>query len=692
MATIAEALAIAMAHHRAGQLDLAEEIYRRVLAAEPGEAEALHLLGLITYQRGQHAAALDLVGRAIALRPAEANYYNTQGEVYRALLRTTEAIDCYRRAVKLNPDCVVAHNNLGNTLRGLGRADEALACYRQAIGRKPDYADALVNLGNACQDLGRLDEAVASYRRAAELVPEHAVAWSNLGHALLMQQQISAAVECCRLAVELQPSLAEAHNNLGNALFMLGRLDEADACLRRALALRPNFAEALNNLGGLLKDRAQLGEALACYRCALAADPASAAAHSNLIYTLYFHTGSNAAAIAAEQARWVERHAAQFARQIAPHTNDCRPDRRLRIGYVSPDFRQHAVGMNLLPLLGHHDHQQFEVFCYDDTLRPDTLSQRLRQRADVWRGIVGLNDEQVAAQIRDDQIDVLVDLALHTARNRLLVFARKPAPVQVSFAGYPGSTGLRAIDYRLTDPQLDPPERDDPNAVDQAFHLADTFWCYEPLDEQPVPSSLPALEVGHLTFGCLGNFGKLNAAMLALWARVLAQLERSRLIVRAAEGSHRQWARNLLAEHGVGPDRVEFVASQPYTQYLETYRRIDVGLDTFPYNGHTTSLDALWMGVPVVTRVGQTAVGRAGLSQLTNLGLEELAADTPERFVEIATTLARDLPRLAALRAALRRRMQNSPLMDAPRFARNVEAAYHAMWQRWCAASTPAGG
>jgi predicted O-linked N-acetylglucosamine transferase (SPINDLY family) len=689
MATIAEALAIAMAHHRAGQLDLAEEVYRRVLEVEPAEAEALHLLGLIAYQRGEHAAALDLLGRAIALRPAEANYYNTQGEVYRVLRRTTEAIDCYRRAVELNPDCVVAHNNLGNTLRCLGQFEQARACYRQAIERKPDYADAQVNLGNVCQDLGRLDEAVACYRRAAELVPEHAVAWSNLGHALLMQQQISAAVECCRLAVELQPSLAEAHNNLGNALFMLGKLDEADACLRRALALRPNFAEALNNLGGLLKDRAQLGEALACYRCALAANPASAAAHSNLIYTLYFHTGSHAAAIAAEQARWVECHAAQFARQIAPHTNDRRPDRRLRIGYVSPDFRQHAVGMNLLPLLGHHDHQQFKVFCYDDTLRPDTLSQRLHEGADVWRSIVGLNDEQVAAHIRDDQIDVLVDLALHTARNRLLVFARKPAPVQASFAGYPGSTGLRTIDYRLTDPQLEPPDRDDPFAADEAFRLPDTFWCYEPLTEEPALNALPAAEAGHVTFGCLGNFGKLNPAVLALWARVLTELERSRLIVRAAEGSHRQWAVNLLAEHGVAPDRVEFVASQPHAQYLETYQRIDVGLDTFPYNGHTTSLDALWMGVPVVTLVGQTAVGRAGLSQLANLGLAELAADTPERFAEIATALARDLPRLSELRATLRRRMQHSPLMDAPRFARNIEAAYRVMWQRWCAA--PAG-
>jgi len=686
MATIAEALAIAMAHHRAGRWDLAEELYRRVLAAEPEEAEALHLLGVIAHQRGEHAAAVDLIARAIALRPAEANYHNTLGQAYRALRRTTEAVACYRHAVELDPNCVQAYNNLGNTLHRLGQLDEALACYREAVERKPDYADAYVNLGNVCKDLDRLDEAVTCYRRATELVPDHAAALSNLGYALLEQQQVAEAVNCCRRAVELQPALAEAHNNLGNALYVQGKLDEAAGCFRRALALRPDFAAALGNLAGLLKDQAQLDEALACHRCALTAAPDSAALHSNLIYALHFHAGTDAAALTAEQARWVQRHAEPFMRSIGPYTNDRRADRRLRIGYVSPDFRRHAVGLNLLPLLDHHDHQQTEIFCYDDTLCPDLVSRRLRDTADVWRRIVGHGDEQVAAQVRDDQIDILVDLALHTARNRLLVFARKPAPVQVSFAGYPGSTGLPTIDYRLTEPQLYPQECDDPSATNEAFRLPDTFWCYQPWAGEVAVNSLPAVEVGQVTFGCLGNFGKVNAAVLALWARVLTQVEGSRLMLRAAEGSHRQWAQNLLAERGVAADRVQFVGGLPHRQYLEVYQHIDVGLDTFPYNGHTTSLDALWMGVPVVSLVGQTAVGRAGLSQLTNLGLAELAVDTPERFVAVAAALAQDLPRLAELRATLRSRMQRSPLMDAARFARNVEAAYRIMWQRWCAA------
>jgi predicted O-linked N-acetylglucosamine transferase (SPINDLY family) len=270
------------------------------------------------------------------------------------------------------------------------------------------------------------------------------------------------------------------------------------------------------------------------------------------------------------------------------------------------------------------------------------------------------------------------------ARNRLLVFARKPAPVQVTFAGYPGTTGLSAIDYRLTDPYLDPPGLNDRHYSEESIRLCDTFWCYDPLASEPAVNPLPALGKGHITFGCLNNFCKINASVLKLWAQVLKAIDHSQIMIRTAEGTHRQRTLGLLEQEGITPDRVTFVASQPRPQYLELYHRIDIGLDTFPYNGHTTSLDSFWMGVPVITLVGQTVVGRAGLSQLTNLGLPELIGQTPEQYVGLAAELAGDWPRLAELRATLRARMQKSPLMDAPRFARNVEAAYRAMWRRWC--------
>ncbi len=287
--------------------------------------------------------------------------------------------------------------------------------------------------------------------------------------------------------------------------------------------------------------------------------------------------------------------------------------------------------------------------------------------------------------IRDDRIDILVNLTMHMAHNRLLAFAHKPAPVQVCWLAYPGTTGLGTIDYRLTDPHLDPPGLNDHDYAEESIRLADTFWCYDPLSSEPVVNALPGLEKGSVTFGCFNNFCKVNAAVVKLWAQVLKAVDRSQLLVLAPEGSHREHTLDLLERETVTPHRVTFVASRPRPQYLELYHRIDIGLDTIPYNGHTTSLDSFWMGVPVITIVGQTVVGRAGLSQLRNLGLPELIAESPEQYVRIAARLANDLPCLASLRATLRERMQNSPLMDAPRFTRSVEAAYRKMWRRWCA-------
>ena len=405
--------------------------------------------------------------------------------------------------------------------------------------------------------------------------------------------------------------------------------------------------------------------------------------------SLHYHPDHDARAIQAELRRWDAQFAAPLARLIRPHTNEASPDRRLKIGYVSPDFRDHAVGRNLLPLFREHDHRPLEIFCYADVIRPDALTRRFQGHADVWRDVLGRTDDQVAELIREDRIDVLVDLALHTACNRLLVFARKPAPVQVSFAGYPGSTGLSAIEYRLTDPYLDPPSLDDPDSAAEPVRLPDSFWCFDPLTDEPAVNSLPARASGFVTFGCLNNFVKVNALVLALWARVLRAVGRSRLLLLAPEGQFRRGIVQRLEQEGVASDRLVFVPRQPRRQYLELYHGIDLMLDTVPYNGHTTSLDALWMGVPVVTLVGGTTVGRAGLSQLTNLGLPELVAATPEEFVRIAVELAGDLPRLEVPAASLRDRMRGSPLMDAPRFARGIEAAYRTLWRRWCARSGP---
>jgi protein O-GlcNAc transferase len=464
-------------------------------------------------------------------------------------------------------------------------------------------------------------------------------------------------------------------------------LDEAIASYRQALALQPDLPEAHNNLGNALCEKGQLDEAIAALRQAIALQPTDPEAHSNLVATLNCHPGFDAEAIAEEQRHWNRQHAEPLRSCIRPHFNERTSGRRLRIGYVSPDFHGHAVGRFLLPLLANHDHHDFEVFAYAQVPVPDAMTLQLRAHADQWHSLVGLSDEQAAALIRDHQIDILVDLALHTAHNRLLVFARKPAPVQVTYLAYAGSSGLRTMDYRLSDPFLDPPGMDQSAYSEQTIRLPQTYWCYQPVHTPPI-APLPALGAGHITFGCLNSFRKVNEPVLEIWTRLLRAVPQARLLLHAAEGTHRQRTADLLLKLGIDPRRLRFVGKVPLPEYVQLYGQIDIALDPFPYGGGTTTCDALWMSVPVISLRGNTAVGRAGLSLLSNIGLPELVAQTPEEYVRIAADLANDLPRLRALRSSLRTRMEQSPLMDAPRFARDVEAAYRTMWRQWCLEKT----
>ncbi|MEA2631852.1 MAG: protein O-GlcNAc transferase, partial [Chloroflexota bacterium] len=628
---------------------------RRVLARCPDHADALHSLGILANMTGRPDAAIDLIARAIAVNPAVAEYHGSLGESYGRSGRWSEAIASLRRAVELKPDYAEAHNNLGNALQGEGRFDEAIAAYARAIQLKPDHARAHSNLGNALQAKGRLDDAIAAYSRAIQLEPEY----------------------------------AKAHNNLGNALQSEGRLDEAIAAFERAIAVNPDLAEAHNNLGVVFKDQGRLDEALACFRGAVERKPDFSGAASNVLYTLYFHPDYDARAILAEHRRWDARFADPLADSIRPHPNDPSPDRRLRIGYVSPDFRSHPVGLFMVPLLESHHHDNYEIVCYSNSSLADAITGRCRAHADVWREVRGLSDERLALAIRRDRIDILVDLTMHMANGRLLVFARKPAPVQVTYLAYCGTTGLGTMDYRLTDPYLDPPGQEERPYSERSIHLGETYWCYRPAVQTPPRKTTPASQAGHITFGCLNNFCKVTAPTLEVWSRLLRAMPEARLLLHADAGSHRDRVRDFLTRQGVSPDRLTFSGRMPTPDYFRMYERIDVALDPFPYGGGTTTCDALWMGVPVVTLAGQTAVGRGGLSILSNVGLSDLVARDSDEYVRICLELARDRSRLNELRASLRARMQRSPLMDAPRFARGIEAIYRTIWGRWCARCGP---
>ena len=668
-----------------GNAQEAVEAYRRAISLQPGNVLSHNSLGNALCELRHFDEAIQSYRAALSIQPNLADAWSNLGNALREKRNFGEAIASAKKALAIRPDFAEAMSVLGNALRESGRTDEAIEQYHAALALRPDMPEIFINLALALGIRRRFDEALAAIDKTLELRPDWALAWSNRAKTLRDHGRLEDATASARRALELSPDLAEAQINLAGCLMDSGDIDGALDSANRAMELGPKIPTAHNLAANVFKEAGRIAEAIAALDRALELNKNDPVIHSNKVYLLEFDPRCDASGLVAEQRRWNEFHAKPLEKLIRPHDNVRSPDRRLRIGYVSPYFRDHAQAFFLVPLLESHDHGQFEIYCYSDADYLDGITERLRRCADVWRHTAGLSAEELADQVRGDRIDILVDLVMHMAFNRALTFARKPAPVQVAWLAYPGGTGLEAIDYRITDPYLDPPgPHDETCDREKPVHLPDTFWCYDPLTSEPAVSSPPCLETGFVTFGCLNNFCKVNEQVLHLWARVLGAVNRSRLMILCPQGNHRQSLLDLLQRDGIGPDRVELIARGSRSQYLEHYHRIDLGLDTFPYNGHTTSLDSFWMGVPVITLVGRTVVGRAGLSQLSNLALPELVARTPEEYVRIAADLASKLPRLSELRRTLRPRMRASPLMDAPRFAHHIEAAYRRMWTEWC--------
>ncbi len=565
-----------------------------------------------------------------------------------------------------------------------GHLAEAEQGYRGILEQCPSHSDALHLLGVIALQTGQIDPALALIQRAAALRPDVASYRNNLGLVLERAARDGEARAAFEAAIELDPQYAEAFNNLGQLLMRGDELVAAEECLRRAIELAPDYAEPRVNLGNLLKDCGELDEAIASYRRAIALRPDLSPLHSNLLLALHYHADCSAADLAREHRLWAERHVAPVARH-GRHENDPQPGRRLRIGYVSPDLREHSIARFLLPILEAHDRARFEIFAYSDASRPDSVSALIRRNVDEWRETYTLSDHAVAESVRRDRIDILVDLAVHSGRNRLLAFASKPAPVQMTYLGYCSTTGVDAIDYRLTDRYLDPPDADLDHYAEQSIRLPACYWCYSAPQRAEGADFPVERRAGPPTFGCLNNFAKVTPATLRLWARLLLAVPSARLLLHARAGAQCRSAIDTLRRAGIDASRVNFVGRKPLAEYLSTYRDIDVALDPFPFGGGTTTCDALWMGVPVVTLAGRTAVSRAGSSLLTNAGLGHLVADSADRYVELGSALMRDRARLGAARAAQRFKLESSQVMDLKRFVRDLENAYRTAWQSWCA-------
>jgi predicted O-linked N-acetylglucosamine transferase (SPINDLY family) len=751
---ISEALAIALRHHQAGRWREAEGIYRRILAADPQQVDALHLLGVVANQLGRPEMAVDYIGRAVAARRETPEFHNNLGLAYRALARFDEAVACgreairlrpdyaeahynlglafkesgrlepaaasFRRALELSPDFADAHNSLGVTLNALGRSAEAVDCYRRALRLRPDFAEVYYNLGSILKEAGKLDEATASYRRALEIRPDLAPAHNNLGLALARQRKFAEAAGCYRRAIQFQPQFAEAHNNLGaalasqgkfaeatvsyrqslalkpdsaeahfnlgTALLFLGRIEPAIAAFRQSLRLRPGHAETHNLLGNAWKAQGEIDAAIVCYRRAAELDPAFVNAASNLLLVSHYRPGVTLAELATLHAHWDQQYAAPLRGTWRPHENVPDPARRLRLGFLSADFGCHPVGYLLIRALENLDPRECQRVCYCDRDLVDPLTRRFQAAADSWREVISYSDQELAEQIRRDRIDILFELAGHTFANRLLVFARKPAPIQITWIGYEGTTGLRAIDYLLADRYLIPAELER-HYPERILRLPEGYVCYDPPAEAPPVGPLPAEARGDVTFASFNNPAKITPPVVAAWAAILRDVPGARMILKYQglddEATRRRFE-GLFAAQGVPPERIELQGWSPYADLLAEYQQVDLALDPFPFAGGVTTCNALWMGVPVITCPGETFASRHGLSFLSQVGLTETIATDTAGYVRLAVELAGDRARLAALRAGLRPRMAGSPLCDGRRLAEGLQPILREVWRRWC--------
>lgn len=672
-----------------GQLGLLEDAtrcFRKVVALQPS-AEAHDNLGLVLQALGRFDEAIASHRTALGINPNLVSAYYNLGNAYRQINDFALAADNFRQACQRQPGFVEALNNLGATLLQLERYDEALPCFVEAAGLGPGSALTQYSLGLCLYRLRRYPEAISALRRAVVLDPNQLDAQFRLGEAYSAARQFPAAAEVYEEVVRRKPDYAAAHNNLGLAYLKCGALGQALDCYRRTAELDGMTAESCHNIGNALSAAAQHAEAIEFFRKALAVRPTFAHAHSNMLLVLNY-VSNDPWQLYHEHVAWAQKHAADVHRRL-PRVSVRDPDRVLRVGYVSSDFYSHPVAYFFEPLLAAHNRGVVETVCYSDVALPDETTQKLRSLACEWRDIAGMANDDVADLVEADKIDVLVDLAGHTGSNRLLLFAQKPAPVQVSYLGYPNTTGLKEIDFRFTDEWADPPGEPDRFHSETLWRLRGGFLCYAPPCVAPEPAAPPSVTRGYVTFGSFNHWSKVTHGVVALWAQLLREVPRSRVLLK---GRHlldpylSQRIHDMFEAQGIERERILLRTTKSVTTaaHLSMYGEMDVALDTFPYNGTTTTCEALWMGVPVVTLAGTVHAGRVGVSLLQAIGKGQWIAHTPEEYVNLAVRLAADAEQRTALRIALRSGMVASGLCDRTRLAREIEGAYRQMWRAWC--------
>jgi len=686
--SIDQALQLAYEHLRMGRRAHAETIAQAVLQSEPAHPGALHVLAQSAFQNQEFGTVESLLGQALTATPTSipclallAGLRNRQG-------RINEGAQIAHRLLTANPGLPDAEVHLADALMAAGRIGEAEMLLRNLLNRLPQHAQAWNSLGCLLQNQARVHEAEGAYRNAVISAPGYSEAFGNLAVSLQSQSRWQEAESAYRDALAINPRFADAESNLASLLHFLGRVDEAEAACHRALAVRPDFANAYTNLGASVHSQGRVEDAHAAYWQASRYNPTSSMMHSYALFSEQYLPDVTPQRLLEVHCAWDDRHGKPLQAQWQPHANSPQPDRALRLGFVSPDLSRHPVGTFLIRIFENLDPRDCQIVCYSDRFVKDEMSNRIARAAQLWRDIRGLTDRALWEQVRQDQIDVLFDLAGHGLNNRLSVFAMKPAPLQATWLGYEGTSGLSAIDYIVAD-RYQIPEGHECYYREKPLILAGGYVCYDPLEEAPPVAPLPASRRGYLTFGSFNNLAKITPQVIAVWARIMKALPNSRLVLKykglETVPIRRRYA-DLFAAEGIDPARLDMLGWTTYAHALSMYHGVDIALDTFPFSGSLTTCDAMWMGVPVVTWPGPTFGGRHTLGHLQRIGRPEWIARDLEHYVEIVLQLAQDLPQLAEIRAGLRQCVAQSPLCDGRSVAQDLSRALRAAWREWCAA------
>ncbi|MEE2699669.1 MAG: tetratricopeptide repeat protein [Pseudomonadota bacterium] len=566
-----------------------------------------------------------------------------------------------------------------------GNVDAAKKIYQKIIESDPNEPFALHLLGIIAYQEAEYEKSVKLIKKALITQPNNAEAYSNLGAALQAIGNLRDAIDCFYKATEIAPDLAQSHVNLGAALQASGNPEKSISSCRKALNISPNDVGAHNNLGLALQDLGMLDEAIESYKKAIEIKPDFTAAGRNLLYVLLNVPGLSTEELFAEHLRFAKIQMQNINQQFNSFSNTTEPGRKLRIGYLSSDFHNHPVGLNLIPLICFHNRDKYEIYCYSNVPRQDEITDMFRSHSDYWREINGKKDLEVARLIQEDTIDILVNLAGRFDGNRPLVSAHRAAPIQVSF--HDGATsGFTEMDFWLTDHYLHPPNTEE--LFTEKLYRLPVLYQFFPIKDAPLVGPLPAKEKGILTFGSFNNPSKINNEVISLWSEILKSYTNSRLLLKYknlySQVSLQEKIRNSFSQHKIDSSRIMFdVSDDKITEHLDRYNDVDITLDPFPFNGATTTYQSLFMGVPVISLVGKTFISRAAGSILSNIGQNNLAVNTPDDYIKVALKLAGNLPRLVSLRKNLRNNILASPICNAVDYTMSIEKAYQMMWQKY---------